>query len=266
MLSFSVSFILLLSLTGCATSVFTGSAKVDKAAFGPSKRFAVVSISAAKTFQGQKGFFQMFKRDEDIPGSDTQPMLDKLAPKIIRDLKRDRYIRLVHERSVLRSRAYRNTPEDKREMRAFLFKYKMNVARHYKYISDPKKFAQLAKQLKVDGVISVSMSFSVAASKGGVNINGLSFGKKSYSAVATITAMAYDQNGKVIWKDSTVKEAEPGDTKAIVLLDTSDMTATNFKKFQPSAIEIGGKAVEVLLARFNDTMAGKKVSSMQSMK
>jgi hypothetical protein len=44
------------------------------------------------------------------------------------------------------------------------------------------------------------------------------------------------------------------------------MTKTNFEKLHPSAIEIGGKAVDVLLARFDDTMAGKSVSSMQSMK
>lgn len=33
-----------------------------------------------------------------------------------------------------------------------------------------------------------------------------------------------------------------------------------------TAVEIGGKAIDVLLARFDDTMAGKSVSSIQSMK
>jgi hypothetical protein len=35
---------------------------------------------------------------------------------------------------------------------------------------------------------------------------------------------------------------------------------------QPSAIEMGGKAVEVLLARFDDTMAGRQVERVQSVK
>jgi hypothetical protein len=84
--------------------------------------------------------------------------------------------------------------------------------------------------------------------------------------MASISAVAYNKDGEVIWKDSTLKEAEPGDNKAIILIDTSNMTSTNFEKLHPSAIEIGGKAVDVLLARFDDTMAGKKTSMMQSVK
>jgi hypothetical protein len=84
--------------------------------------------------------------------------------------------------------------------------------------------------------------------------------------MASITAIAYNRDGKIIWKDTTLKEAEPGDKKAIVLIDVTDATQTNFEKLHPSAIVIGGKAVDVLLARFNDTMAGKSVSSMQSVK
>jgi len=258
--------VLTLSLIGCAPMTITGSADVDKSVFGPSKRFAVVSIAAVKTFQGEKGLFQMFKDDKNIPGSNTQPMIDRLAPRIIKSLNGSRYISLVPERKILKSRAYRKVHEDKRVTKALFFSYDMNVAHHYKYISDPKKLAQLAKQLGVDGVITVNMTFALTASKGSVSVAGLTFGKKSYSAMASVSAMAYDETGKVIWKDSTIKEAEPGDSKAIILIDTSDMTGTNFEKLQPSAIEIGGKAVDVLVSRFNDTIEGKQVSFMQSMK
>jgi hypothetical protein len=44
------------------------------------------------------------------------------------------------------------------------------------------------------------------------------------------------------------------------------MTGTNFENLHPSAVEIGGKAVDVLLARFDDTMAGNKTSTFQSIK
>ena len=84
--------------------------------------------------------------------------------------------------------------------------------------------------------------------------------------MASITAIAYNKNGEVIWKDSTLKEADPGDSKAIILLDTSNITNTDFEKFHPSAVEIGGKAVDVLLARLDDTIEGKSVSSFQSLK
>lgn len=142
----------------------------------------------------------------------------------------------------------------------------INAANRYKYISDEKKFAKLAKDLGVDGVIGITMNFSVSSGGGSVNVMGLSLGKKNYSAIATISAVAYNKNGTVVWKDSTMKEAEPGDTKAIILIDTSNMTDTNFETLHPSAIEIGGKAVDVLLARFDDTMAGKETSMFQSVK
>jgi hypothetical protein len=73
-------------------------------------------------------------------------------------------------------------------------------------------------------------------------------------------------HGNVIWEDSTIKQAEPGDTKAIILLDFTDLTGTNFAKMHPSAITIGGKAIDVLITRFDDTIAGNHVSGIQFMK
>lgn len=151
-------------------------------------------------------------------------------------------------------------------MKVLFMSDEINVAKNYKYLSDPAKYAQLAKDLDVDGVIGITMGFSVTSDKGGLSINGLSFGRKAYSPMASITAIAYDRDGKVLWKDTTVKQAEPGDKKAIFLLDFTDITGTNYTKLHPKAIEIGSKAVDVLLARLDDTLAGKGTSSIQSMK
>lgn len=167
---------------------------------------------------------------------------------------------------MLTSKAYKNFAEDERIMKILFMSETINVANNYKYLSEGQTYAKLAKDLGVDGVIGITMNFTISSGGGAFNINGISFGKKSYSAMASISAIAYNKNGEVIWKDSTLKEAEPGDTKAIIFLDTSNMTSTNFEKFHPSAIEIGEKAVDVLLARFDDTMAGKSVSSFQSVK
>lgn len=255
-----------LVVSGCSHMVVTGSADVDKNSFGAKKRFAVVSIASLKTFQGEKGLTQLFKNTDDIPGANTQPIINKLDQKVIRTLGGSKNFTLLSEKTVLASKAYKNVKEDDRSMKVLFTNNPINVANNYKYISDEKKYAQLAKELGVDGVIGVTMNFSIASAKSGVSIIGLNFGKKSYSAMASITAIAYNKNGEVIWKDSTLKEADPGDSKAIILLDTSNITNTDFEKFHPSAVEIGGKAVDVLLARLDDTIEGKSVSSFQSLK
>lgn len=256
----------LLTLAGCSPMVITGSADVDKMAFGPKKRFAVVSIAATKTIQAEKGVTQLFKDTDEIPGANTQPLIDAVKPKIIKALAAHKDIRLLSERKLLKSKAYKQTVEDERMMKVLFMSDPINVAKGYKYLSEPKKYAQLAKQLNVDGVIGIHMGFSISSGKGGLSINGLTFGKKSYRPVASISAVAYDRNGKQIWKDSTIKMAEEGDDKAIFLFDFSDITATNYQKMHPKAIEIGKKAVDVLVARFDDTLSGKGSNSVQSMR
>jgi len=253
-------------VSGCAPMAITGSADVNQKAFGAKKKFAVVSIASLKTFQGEQGLSQRFTSNDKIPGVNTQPLINKLRPKIIGSLNKSKYFSLVPEDTVFESKAYKNLAEDERMMKVLFISDPINVANNYKYISDEHKYAKLANDLGVDGVIGITMNFSISSGKTSLNVMGLSLGKKSYSAMATISAVAYNKNGEVIWKDSTLKEAEPGDKKAIILIDTSNMTDTNFEKLHPSAIEIGGKAVDVLLARFDDTMAGKKTSMFQSIK
>jgi len=266
MYNFALIALIGIMISGCAPMAITGSADVNKQAFGTKKKFAVVSIASMKTFHGEQGLGQMFTKNDDIPGLNTQPIINKLDSKIIQALESNRHFTLLPEKTVLNSKAYKKITEDDRVMKILFMTETMNVANNYKYISDEKKYAELAKDLGVDGVIGITVNFTIASSKGYVSVMGLSLGKKSYSATAAISAVAYNKNGEVIWKDSTVKEAEPGDTKAIILLDTTDITGTNFEKFHPSAVEIGSKAVDVLLARFDDTMAGKKTSMFQSMK
>jgi hypothetical protein len=264
--SLALTVIIGLMVSGCATVAITGSADVDKKAFGAKKKFAVVSIASMKTFRGEQGLGQMFKNNDDIPGMNTQPIINKLDSKIIGTLGKSKYFTLLPENTVLSSKAYKYLAEDEKVRKVLFMSETMNVANNYKYVSDEKKYAKLAKDLGVDGVIGITMNFTISEGGGKFYLGPLSVGKKSYSAMASISAIAYNKNGEVIWKDSTMKEAEPGDTKAIVLIDTSSMTDTNFEKLHPSAIEIGGKTADVLLARFDDTMAGKETSMFQSVK
>ena len=261
-----IAVVLVLLLSACAPMAITGGANVDKAAFGTKKRFAVVSIASMKDFHGEKGLTQMFKSTDEIPGANTQPLIDKLAPRIVSTLDKSGNFILVPEHEVLSSEAYRNVTEDEKVMKVLFMSKDLNAARNYKYISDPQKYAELARQLGVDGVIGITTNFSLTAGKSFINVSGLSLGKKKYSVMAASTATAYDRAGNIIWKDSTIKQAEPGDTKAIILIDTTDLTGTNFEKLHPSAITIGGKAIDVLITRFDDTIAGNRVSGIQFMK
>jgi hypothetical protein len=251
-------------ITGCAPMAITGSADVNKTAFGAKKKFAVVSINSTKTFQGEQSISQQFTSNDKIAGTNTQPILDKLSPKIINSLGKSKHFTLVPERTVLASKAYKNLMEDDKSFKIMFIPVEMNAANNYKYLdfSDEKKFAKLAKDLGVDGVIDIRMNFSIVSS--GWHVAG--FGKKSYSSTVGITAIAYNKDGTIIWKDSTMKEAEPGDTRAIILIDPNAFNDTNFEKFHPSAVEIGSKAVDVLLARFDDTISGKGTSMFQSFK
>lgn len=253
-----------LMFSGCAQMSITGSADVDKKAFGAKKRFAVVSISSMKTFQGEQSISQQFTNNDKIAGTNTQPILNKLSPKIIKALDKSRHFALVPEETVFASKAYKNIAEDDKSFKILFVPVSMNTANNYKYLSltDEKKLTKLAKDLGVDGVIGIQMNFSIVSS--GWHVAG--FGKKSYSSTVGITAIAFNKDGMVIWKDSTMKEAEPGDTKSIILINPNTFNDTNFEQFHPSAVEIGSKAIDVLLARFDDTMAGKETSMFQSVK
>jgi hypothetical protein len=253
-------------LAGCAAMTITGTADVDKAAFGSKKRYAVVTIASHDTFTGEKGLFNAFKSGDSIAGANTQPMIDKLAPRVMSTLARTGHLSLVSQARVLSHPAYRAAQEDSREHGVAMFTMAMNVAQGYRYFSEPQKYAQLARDLGVDGVIAVQVHFSVSAASLGGGFNGMAFGRKTYSASATASAVAYNQKGEIVWKDSTTKEAEPGDARAIIVVDTSGFTGADFAKMQPSAVEVGANAFEVLVARFDDTMAGRSVERIQSVK
>jgi len=257
-----------LMVSGCATKVITGSADVDKNSFGAKKKFAVVSIASLKTFQGEQGLMQLFKSNDNIPGVNTQPIINKLRPRIIGALGKSKHFTLMPENAVFSNKAYKSLEEDEKVVKVLFMSEAINVADSYKYVSaeNEKKYAKLASDLGVDGVIGITVSFSVSSGGGALNAVGLSLGRKNYSAMASVSAVAYNKNGAVIWKDSTVKEADPGDKKAIILVDTTGVTDTNFEKLHPSAVEIGEKAMGVLLARLDDTMTGKEASKIQSVK
>ncbi|MBE9531226.1 MAG: hypothetical protein IME98_00295 [Proteobacteria bacterium] len=262
-----IAVFFVMTIVGTASALtITKKTKTDKKAFGAEKRYAVVTIASAKKFYGEKGMSQTFKKMEDIPGADTQPLIDELSADIIKTFEESEHFTLVPESEVLGSEAYKKATEDEREQKVVFFKAQINTANKYKYFSDPKKLAQLAKDLKVDGVITVTMSFSINTGKSFLSIGGLSVGKKEYSVMSTVATLAYDQDGKRVLRDTTVRQAEPGDKKAIILLDLTDITKTDFTKFHPSALTIGTKAIDDMHTRFSNSLEGKRASIFQKVK
>jgi hypothetical protein len=254
-----------LFFSGCAMAI-TGSAKVEKECFTKQKTYALVTIAASKEFAGEQGFFQMFQKNEDIAGIDTQPVIDELVPIIRAKLAQTGYFTSVPMKQIVNSKPYLKLPEDEKIQQVAFLKNELNVARGYKYFDDSQKLAQLARDLGVDGVLCVQMNFSVVSMKSELYIAVIAVGKKEYASSAGISVVAYDTEGNILWKDSTMKQAEPGDKKAIVLLDTSDLSGTDFEKMHPSAVLVGSHAVDVLVQRFQDTMEGKKTSVFQKIR
>lgn len=262
-----VAVLFMMTMAGSASAItMTKKTKTDKKAFGADKRYAVVTIASTKKFYGEKGLAQQFKKTKDIPGADTQPLIDELSSEIIKTFQESEHFTLVPESEVLNSKAYKKATEDEREQKILLFKTKLNTAKKYKYFSDPKKLAQLAKDLKVDGVIIVTMNFSITTSKSWLQYKGVTLGKKKYSVMTTVGTRAYDQNGKQVLRDTTIRQAEPGDKKMIILLDLTDVTKTDFKKFHPSALTIGTRAIGDMHTRFSNSLEGKRSSMFQRVK
>ena len=279
-----------LIVSGCATLIPTNTPSIDIKSFDPSKKFAVISIASLKSFEVEKGMSQMFKSPDAIPGANTQTLINNLAPHIIHVLGSSKHYTLLPEDIVLKGKAYRYLAEDEKTMRVLLSRKTMNVANGYKYIADEEKYSVLAPYLGVDGVIGITMQFAIFPSKSYFatagstlargsyremqydavqKMNELSesnLGKRSYSAVASISVIAYNNHGELIWKDSFVQEADPNDVDAIIELNTSGITNADFEKFQPSALKIGEQSVDALLARFDSMMAGNEISRMRSIK
>ena len=240
----------LLMLVGCAIIISPG-AKVDADSFGKTKKCAIVTIMGTKKLQAQKGFLQMFKK---VPEQNTQSILDKLRPEVIKAFRKSKHLRVKSEKRVLNSKAYKKLKADEPVHKVLFMKVELNTAKGYKFISDPQKLSKLAKDLNVDGVIVVGMNFSVSSGIAG----GLGIGVKRFKVVTAVNAMAYDSNGRLVWKDAIHKSSELADSQLALI---ADVRSVNFKKLKPHAFKAGKEGLNVLVARLDDGLEGKRVGA-----
>ncbi len=238
-------------VSGCMTVISPG-IKIDPQSFGKKKKYAVVTIVGTKKLAAQKGLLQMFKGD--IPEQDTQSILNKLRPEVIKSFTRSKHLKIKPEKQVLGSNAYQKLKGEEPVQKVMFMKTELNTAKGYKFITDTETLTRLAVDLKVDGVIIVSMNFSVSSGVAG----GAGVGVKRFKVLAGVSAVAYDREGKVVWKDAVHQSSGLADSQLAVVADVRNV---DFKKLKPHAVKAAKEGLKVLIQRFDDSMEGKKVGS-----
>lgn len=225
------------ALSGCMTTV-------KKEAFAPTKTYAIVSISSFDSIQkrGQNasllGMLKSASSESGFSGDATK-MFNGHYKLVIDELQKMGHFTLLPEKKVTGNEAYRKTEGDNPDGIII----DMISPDGYKYFTDAKKMQQLAKDLKVDGVIALSMQYSFATS--GVGIGGL-FTAGRQRALTRVTVYAVDTNGEYVWNDTIEQRSED----YLGVLGESG----NFTKLEPLFREATVTGTKELIARLSQQL------------
>ncbi len=191
-------------------------------AFGEKKTYALVSVMASDKV-GSGGILGAFNKT-DASGTAANEIMERTYPSALRSLRAPN----LKVTDVRGHKVYRATPEDKPPQGPL--SQQQTIAKGYKYFSD-EKLVKLARELKVDGVITVTLTYD-AAGVGG-----------AHKAQTTVSVKAIDTNGKTVWSDSAMAESEKGVAGASGGVD--------LPKLRPLFVESTDKAVHKLMENFN---------------
>lgn len=222
-------------------------------AFGKSKKFAVVSITAAPEINSGSGtgsgigftLSGLVKAASDESGynSDAKKILADTTPQILKDLGGNRHYTLVPAKTVLGHKAYRAVESEDTSI-TLGFGKQWLVAPGYKYIRSEDKLAKLARDLNVDAVVVITVSYSAGftgAQAMGVIAGGVHHGK------AMVDVYAVDRNAKVIWKDG----GDASSDNSIGGIGES----VNFTRLHPLLVEATRNATKKLMERTASKLA-----------
>lgn len=231
--------LLLAGSVGCAMT------RVTPDAFGPAKTYAVVSIVTLPDMghgasQGStlSGMVKAASKESGYTNTSGK-IFKETVPLILKELQRSKHFRLMPEDKVLRSAAYAKRAGSPTK----IFWTTMVPAAGYKYFATEEDLSGLARDLKVDGVITVMVTYNYRMK--GVGLFGLLALGKQYGTTR-ITVSAMDRQGRVVWKDNVEKESDEG----IGALGES----ANFTKLHPLLIQSSKNAVTHLVARFENKL------------
>ena len=222
-------------------------------AFGKSKKFAVVSVSATPEINSGSGtgsgigftLSGLIKAASDESGynGDADKILAETAPLILKDLGNNRHYTLVPAKTVLNHKAYRAAEGEDTSI-TLGFGKKWLVAPGYKYIKSEDKLAKLARDLNVDAVMVVTVNYSAGftgAQAMGVIAGGVHHGK------AMVNVYAVNRDGKIIWKDG----GDASSDNSIGGVGES----VNFTRLHPLLIEATRSATKKLMEKTDSKLA-----------
>jgi hypothetical protein len=208
------------ALAGCAS---LGSTHHPNA-FSAKKTYAVVSVMASDKV-GSGGMLAALKKT-DAPAAAANDIMERTYPSALRALRASN-LKITDAKG---HKFYRAMAEDEQPKGPLSNPH--IVAKGYKYFSD-EKLVKLARELKVDGVITMTLSYDAARSAAGTG---------GHKAQTTVTVKAIDQNGKTVWSDSATGESGRSVPEAA--------GAADFPKLRPLFAESTDKAARKLMENF----------------
>jgi len=216
--------------------------KVEPEAFGKDKTYAIVSLMAPSKIRADKnsgglvGLFKGASKKYSFSEDSTQVFADAL-PILMEKFQSSKSFRLLPKSQVVQNPSYLSTPSDKPKK---WFGVKMVPANGYKYFKDKKKIKKLAKEMGVDGVMVISVSYSVGFR--GANISGIS-GVGQDKGTALVAVYAMDNQGNVVWKHATQGVGKKG------VVSTGG--SSNFSKLHSSLVEASQIAAQKLIEKLD---------------
>ena len=212
-------------------------------AFGTGKTYAVVTVMAPEKVGcsagggemcngGVFGLINMAAR-KDAYSTAADEILESTYPTALKGL-RSPNLKLATG-DIKANKVYRAAAEDAQPKG--MMSQQHVVAKGYKYFSD-ENLAKLARELRVDGVITLTLSYNAA--KSGVTVAGVGGG---YKAQTTAMARAVDKDGKNVWFDYAMGQSDQSVSTGIGAVD--------FPKLRPLFTDATDKAVRKLMDNFN---------------
>ncbi len=217
---------MLLMLAGCMTTPYKAES------FSPAKRFAVVSIVTSEEIQAGSqhgaslsGLIKAAASSDSGFSAKADALFQQTAPLVEKTFAGQKAIPLLPPAKVKTNPAYASAKGDEPAHKFAWMTMKLLVAPGYKYFGSEQALADIARQMNLDGVITVNLMFGVAENK--VGTLGMAAG--THRALTTVMVSAVGRDGQRLWVEQFKGEAKEsmgffGD-------------AVNFVKMQPMWLE-----------------------------
>jgi hypothetical protein len=233
--------LLVLLLSGCATAVY----KAD--ALTPAKRYAVVSIAAPENIQGTSqpgmgttlsGLIKAVASKESGFSDSSAKILEETAPLVAKALAAQKRFTVLPEKVTKANAGFKAAASDEPAFKFGFLTSRLNVASGYKFFVEDEKFAELARKMKVDGVIGVRFSYRVGERK--VGVFGL-LAAGTHSGITGMDIWAVDRNGQRIWTDTFSESSK--DSVSFV------GDAVNFVTLHPLLVQSTDAVIAAMVAK-----------------